>query len=187
MRSDNLKPCPFCGGEAEIKTIGNDVLLSTHRLTANSRIKCGTIIKCSNWECAIEVRVYTLCGPISQTRIWAFERWNTRAESVNHELIERVKFYATRLHLQNCEQISEYRGASGAVSMISSELEDARKEASRLRRVNQKLLDALKNYRSNHKSAGSDHFCAHDPLWPDYICEQCNDADKAISEAEEKL
>lgn len=53
-----------------------------------------------------------------------------------------------------------------------------------LLKQNLQLAEAKKvidQYRSNHKSSGSHHHCALDPLWSDYICEQCKDADRFIA------
>ncbi len=65
MSEHNLKPCPFCGGEAELITIGNDF---TKKRSAG--IECG---RC---------RTKQVVGAIRKSLSWCeetiVERWNKR-------------------------------------------------------------------------------------------------------------
>ena len=63
-----LKPCPFCGGAAEIKHVGNE---HTKKRSVH--------IDCSTFGCTVQIRV----AAITQSHNWckekAIEKWNTRA------------------------------------------------------------------------------------------------------------
>ena len=65
--SDKLKPCPFCGGEAELKLIGNN---HTDRRYAT--------INCKTFGCTVSMRV----GAITNDVDWCVDKvtakWNTR-------------------------------------------------------------------------------------------------------------
>jgi hypothetical protein len=63
------------------------------------------------------------------------------------------------------------------VSVHHSTLEDLLK-AQNLVAEAKKVIE---QYRSNHKPAGSHHCCAQDPLWSDYMCQQCKDAMRFIA------
>ena len=76
-----LKPCPFCGGDAEIRMLGNDYILATKKLTARSKTRCGCEISCSTFGCTVKIVCCTLRPPLEQTREWAINKWNQRAES----------------------------------------------------------------------------------------------------------
>ena len=66
MKIEILKPCPFCGGEAEITTVGNDF-----------GKKRKAIIKCKT--CFVQKTV----GAIRNNLEWCIEKakefWNKRA------------------------------------------------------------------------------------------------------------
>ena len=67
-----LKPCPFCGGDAEGQHIGND-----HTKKRTIIIKCPT--------CQIERTVSTLHHDFKWLENVAAKSWNQRAESDSHE------------------------------------------------------------------------------------------------------
>lgn len=91
MSEAKLLPCPFCGGEAAIKMLGNDHILATHRLTARSKIRCGCEISCSAFGCTIKVVSCTLSPPLEKTREWAIAAWNTRVDPVKTEMYAALK------------------------------------------------------------------------------------------------
>lgn len=65
---DNLKPCPFCGGEA--------VLNHGHMITATGQYLAN--VKCS--ECGIATRVVWSTDSPEEAVKEAIEAWNKRAE-----------------------------------------------------------------------------------------------------------
>ena len=68
----NLKPCPFCGGEPEVKRVGN----------AHMK-KVAVHIYCTTFGCTVEMRCAELTrhgGNHEQCEKWAIEKWNTRHE-----------------------------------------------------------------------------------------------------------
>src|SRR5690606_22731887 len=62
---EKLLPCPFCGGEAEIHDIGNDLKKSRK-----------TEIVCT--QCHVKKVVAAIHNPLSWTRATAIEEWNRR-------------------------------------------------------------------------------------------------------------
>jgi hypothetical protein len=73
-----LKPCPFCGGAAEVKRIGND-----HTKKRAVHIGCSTV------GCSIEVRVAALKYSHDWCEEKATGRWNARIESDLSEQLEQ--------------------------------------------------------------------------------------------------
>jgi Lar family restriction alleviation protein len=63
-----LKPCPFCGGEAEINQIGNGHTKSR-----------GFEVKCLTWGCSTKKRAMVIRQPIEKAREFAIAAWNRRA------------------------------------------------------------------------------------------------------------
>ena len=65
-----LKPCPFCGGEAElVNAIGNDYYRSDQHIVCNARCK----------DCGVETT-----GSVAEDHTFAYveqaiEKWNRRA------------------------------------------------------------------------------------------------------------
>ena len=64
-----LKPCPFCGGEAEIKYIGNE-----HTKSRSAQIKCKT------WGCGIKKTVSAMRFNIDWCEEKVIKAWNRRAK-----------------------------------------------------------------------------------------------------------
>ena len=81
----DLLPCPFCGGEAQIKMLGNDSILATRKLTARSKMRCGCEIGCSTFGCTVKVICCTLRPPLEKTRAWAIDKWNKRTSKAEQE------------------------------------------------------------------------------------------------------
>lgn len=70
--SEELKPCPFCGGKAEINQIGNEYTRSR-----------GFEVKCLTWGCATKKRAMVIRQPTSKAREFAITAWNTRSEALS--------------------------------------------------------------------------------------------------------
>lgn len=64
----SLLPCPFCGGEAQLKRVGND-----------HTKKRAVHIGCSTFGCTIEMRVAAIRYGHDWCEDKAREKWNTRA------------------------------------------------------------------------------------------------------------
>lgn len=64
-----LKSCPYCGGEAEIVQIGNEVTP-----------KRGFEVRCLTWGCSTKKRAMVIRQPLEKARGFAVAAWNTRAE-----------------------------------------------------------------------------------------------------------
>ena len=62
-----LKPCPFCGGDADVKYVGND-----HTKKRAVHIGCSTV------GCTVEIRVAALKFSHDWCEEKAVGRWNTR-------------------------------------------------------------------------------------------------------------
>lgn len=65
--TEQLKPCPFCGGSATLSYVGGGVLV-------NESIKyrsLNCVPKCSNCNCALS------CYPTEEE---AIQKWNTRVK-----------------------------------------------------------------------------------------------------------
>ena len=62
-----LKPCPFCGGEAEIKRVGNEYTK-----------KRAIHIDCSTFGCTVQIRVAALRHNHEWCEEKATDKWNTR-------------------------------------------------------------------------------------------------------------
>lgn len=62
-----LKPCPFCGGEAEITQVGNEVTRSR-----------GYQVKCLTWGCSTTKRAMVIHHTLEDARGWAIAAWNKR-------------------------------------------------------------------------------------------------------------
>ena len=65
MKSNDLKPCPFCGADADIKFIGNDYTK-----------KRSVEIKCT--KCFTLQKTGTIMFGHAQCEEWAKEEWNAR-------------------------------------------------------------------------------------------------------------
>lgn len=71
----NLKPCPLCGGEADV------VMFEHGYMTFNARIECKLCGLSLDWE--TEYKEYiSLSGEkaVIKTSLDPFEAWNRRAE-----------------------------------------------------------------------------------------------------------
>jgi Lar family restriction alleviation protein len=78
-----LKPCPFCGGEAEVNQIGNEHTKSR-----------GFEVKCLTWGCSTKKRAMVIRQPIEKAREFAAAAWNRRAPAdaiISGPLQERVE------------------------------------------------------------------------------------------------
>ena len=71
---ENLKPCPFCGGEAEINQIGNEHTKSR-----------GFEVKCTAWGCATKKRAMVIRHTLDDARVFAITAWNTRPSPARDE------------------------------------------------------------------------------------------------------
>jgi Lar family restriction alleviation protein len=80
--SDKLKPCPFCGGEADIMTPEDD----------NMRLAAVMCMGCY------------VTGPEREAEDLAIAAWNTRCDIPEAELA-KVEAERDRQYDQNCEQI----------------------------------------------------------------------------------
>lgn len=63
-----LLGCPFCGGEAEIVQIGNEVTP-----------KRGFEVRCLTWGCATKKRAMVIRQPLEKAHAFAIAAWNRRA------------------------------------------------------------------------------------------------------------
>jgi Lar family restriction alleviation protein len=79
----DLKPCPFCGGSAEVVQIGNE-----------ATPKRGFEVRCLTWGCATKKRAMVIRQPIEMAREFAVAAWNRRAASA--ELAEAYEALARR-------------------------------------------------------------------------------------------
>lgn len=78
-----LKPCPFCGGEAELVIDGTD--------------DCPCIwVQCKNGCCSIR---------FCETEAEAIEAWNKRVPPTNKEIEE----YIEKTHKENMEMIAKLK------------------------------------------------------------------------------
>lgn len=66
-----LKPCPFCGGPAEISQIGNE-----------ATAKRGFQVVCATWGCRTTKRAMVIRQPLERAREFTIAAWNRRAEPV---------------------------------------------------------------------------------------------------------
>jgi len=81
MITDELKPCPFCGGESFIR--------------ADESHSTAFFVGCSDWDCFGNMMW-------DETEAEARRKWNTRAESAevtaireqNARMVEALRFYA---------------------------------------------------------------------------------------------
>ena len=82
MSGETLKPCPWCGGEAEISQIGNEHTKSR-----------GFEVKCKTWDCSTVKRALVVRHTMAEARLFAVERWNTRPTPTveGGELVERLR------------------------------------------------------------------------------------------------
>ncbi len=64
-----LKPCPFCGGAAEIYQVGNDHLK-----------RRGFEVKCTTWGCSTKKTALVIRHTLQDARRFAVEAWNRRSE-----------------------------------------------------------------------------------------------------------
>ena len=81
---EKLKPCPFCGGEAEI-------------MEYSDRFQCG----CKDEDCIAWVEEM----PVYLTRSGAIKDWNNRAERtcfVQHEYSGEPFFHSIHVHELSC-------------------------------------------------------------------------------------
>jgi Lar family restriction alleviation protein len=69
-----LKPCPFCGGGAEIVQIGNEATKSR-----------GFEVRCMTWGCTIKKRAMVIRQPIEKAREYAVAAWNQRSDAAGQE------------------------------------------------------------------------------------------------------
>ena len=79
MDVDELKSCPFCGGAATIKTVGN---ACTKKRSA--------VVGCSTFGCTIEIRVAAIYHGLEWCVKNAVERWNSRKPN------DKLKFSSPR-------------------------------------------------------------------------------------------
>ena len=113
----DLLPCPFCGGEAQIKMLGNDSILATRKLTARSKMRCGCEIGCSTFGCTVKVICCTLRPPLEQTRAWAIDKWNKRISKAEQENVAlRAEAIGQAGRLPISWQIANRAKASGFLS-----------------------------------------------------------------------
>lgn len=75
-----LKPCPFCGGGAEIVQIGNEATKSR-----------GFEVRCMTWGCTIKKRAMVIRQPIEKAREYAVAAWNQRSDAASRKLTRCVK------------------------------------------------------------------------------------------------
>jgi len=118
--ANELKPCPFCGSEAQLKTIGNDFILATHSLTVRSKLKCGTEIGCSRFGCTVKIKVYTLRMSIAWTQEQAVAAWNTRTDPTRQALVEALK--ANNLQMLQSNNDSEYTQEANQLAIAALKL-----------------------------------------------------------------
>ena len=76
---DELKPCPFCGSEAELET---RTTLTTHIKYKNYRVGCNKCV------------IYTDWLALNEGKASAIEAWNRRSESKQCALAEMCRLYA---------------------------------------------------------------------------------------------
>ena len=81
--ADKLKPCPFCGGEAEIKIWKRSKLIDCSgfstdpRYSKTKKLATKYLIRCANKKC-------NACRPLTRyfyTKKKAIEVWNRRADN----------------------------------------------------------------------------------------------------------
>lgn len=72
--SEELKPCPFCGGEAKIYS-------GPHY--DGGHVTYWAVVKCESCEASgMKIDEYE---PVSRVEEWASEAWNRRAEKCNRD------------------------------------------------------------------------------------------------------
>ena len=76
-KKDKLKPCPFCGSDAEQAQIGNN-----HTKTRSVKVKC------SNKSCRFERTDSAIQNDIEWLEVVSTEAWNTRAEQEEYKKYE---------------------------------------------------------------------------------------------------
>jgi Lar family restriction alleviation protein len=74
VMSEELKSCPFCGGDAEINQIGNEHTKSR-----------GFEVKCLTWGCATKKRAMVIRQPLERARGFAIAAWNRRPDAARAE------------------------------------------------------------------------------------------------------
>lgn len=90
--SEELKPCPFCGGEASIA--------------------CGSVMSLSRW---IECEVCQAEGPLEESNESAIGAWNRRVESTEKEQLAFI-----RQVIEICEEVGiepEFSSDSGEIKI----------------------------------------------------------------------
>lgn len=110
-----LKPCPFCGGEAELKHQGN-----------NYTKKRAVYIECKTFGCFGLQRV----GVIRNTMEWAedqvIKKWNTRPD-LKAELVEAIismkEKHLEHIYTDGCE-LCYTNGINDAIAAINTIMGD---------------------------------------------------------------
>lgn len=85
--SDELKPCPFCGGEAEC--IDDTGVLVNGRRT--------WVVWCPDEECPV-----VLSTPLCETQEEAAAAWNTRSERTCEKVPGKMHYGERRPKCSNC-------------------------------------------------------------------------------------
>ena len=75
---DGLKPCPFCGGEADVHYFAHDDSECT--------------VMCSNPNCRASVSARS-CGSMTTAYNRARKLWNRRTERTCHDMAESPQFF----------------------------------------------------------------------------------------------
>lgn len=103
--TSELKPCPFCGGEALIRVDLCRVASGSDHIY---------IVGCRGFEC----RGSAVTGPLYETKAEAVEAWNTRAErtcrNVGHEHGYKRVFVCSECEGENYDGTPNYCPECGA-------------------------------------------------------------------------
>lgn len=99
-----LKPCPFCGGEAEFRTNLIDVIGGWH-----------TVVYV--WCPTCEARSHRVFYTAEYDKIEAAERWNRR-EPID-KIVEQLEDEKEKA-LELCDGNSRYKGYTRAIEIVKS-------------------------------------------------------------------